>query len=57
MYGLDLNIIKLEITPYTIPNNRYFNKNTLMALSLPKDTLKSIVEASQPGGHLLVPGA
>ena len=57
MYGLDLNIIKLEITPYAIPNNRYFNKNTLMALSLPKDTLKSIVEASQPGGHLLVPGA
>ena len=33
MHGLDLNIIKLEITPYFISNNRYLNKNTLMAIS------------------------
>ena len=29
MHGLDLNIIKLEITPYAIPNNRYFKKMLL----------------------------
>ena len=33
MYGLDLNIMKIEITPYAIPNNRYLNKNTFMAIS------------------------
>ena len=33
MYGLDIDIIKLEITPYAIPYNRYLNKNALMLTS------------------------